>query len=142
MTASDDPSAPQSSPEEHSRETAERLRATVAGLASQLRPFPPFLGMNTIQAIELELPAGSGLQPPPELGCVVVLPDGEISELDLMNIPGPDGPSDVDQVEEFTQLDLPSEQYIAYATVAVRLLRAENERRLAGQGFVDRRGIP
>ena len=89
--------------------------------------------MSTIQAIELELPAGSGFQPPPELGCVVVLPDGEISELDLKNIPGPDGPADVDQVEEFTELDLPPEQYIAYATVAVQLLQAEIERR-AGAG--------
>ncbi len=129
MTASDDSLAPQSSPEEHSRETADRLRVTVAELASQLRPFPPFLGMSTLQAIELELPPGSGFKPPPELGCVVVLPDGEISELDLKMIPGPDGPTDVDQVEEFTELDLPSEQYIAYATVAVRLLQAEIGRR-------------
>ena len=125
MTASDESLTPQPSPEEHSRETAERLRATVAELASQLRPFPPFLGMSTLQAIELELPPGSGFQPPPELGCVVVLPDGEISELGLKMIPGPDGPTDVDQVEEFTELDLPPEQYIAYATVAVQLLQAE-----------------
>jgi len=117
------------SPEEHSRETAERLRAAVAGLASQLRPFPGFFGMSTIQAIELELPPGSGFQSTPELGCVVVLPAGEISELDLKNIPGPDGPADVDQVEEFTELDLPLERYIAYATVAVQLLQAEIERR-------------
>ena len=129
MTASDESSTPPPSPEEHSRETAGRLRATVAGLASQLRPFPSFLGMSTIQAIELELPAGSGFRPPPELGCVVVLPDGEISELDLKLIPGPDGPTDIDQVEEFTELDLPPEQYIAYATVAVRLLQAEIGRR-------------
>ena len=117
------------SPEEHLRETAERLRAAVAGLASQLRPFPGFFGMSTIQAIELELPAGSGFDTPQELGCVVVLPDGEISELDLKNIPGPSGPADVDQVEEFTGLDLPPERYIAYATVALQLLQAEIERR-------------
>ncbi len=133
MTASEETtsesSASHATPQEHSRETAERLRAAVAGLATQLRPFPPFLGMSTLQAIELELPPGSGFQPPPELGCVVVLPDGEISELDLRNIPGPDGPADVDQVEQFTELDLPSEQYIAYATVAVQLLQAEIERR-------------
>ncbi|MQG54122.1 MAG: hypothetical protein FI710_03795 [SAR202 cluster bacterium] len=133
MTASEE-NSPQDigghlSPNKHSRETAERLRTAVADLASRLRPFPGFFGMITIQAIELELPAGSGFQPPLELGCVVVLPDGEISELDLKNIPGPDGPADVDQVEEFTELDLPPEQYIAYATVAVQLLQAEIERR-------------
>ena len=60
---------------------------------------------------------------------MVILQDGEISELDLMNIAGPDGPGDVDQVERFTELDLPANQYIAYATVAVRLLQAEIERR-------------
>jgi len=127
--ATSESSASHPTPEEHARETAERLRAAVAGLASQLRPFPPFLGMNTLQAIELELPPGSGFQPPPDLGCVVVLPNGEISELDLKMIPGPDGPSDVDQVEEFTELDLPPEQYIAYATVAVQLLQEEIKRR-------------
>ena len=101
----------------------------VAELASQLRPFPPFYGMSTLRAIELELPTGTEVQPPSELGCVVVLPDGEISELDLRNIPGPDGPAAVDQVEEFTELDLPPEQYIAYATVAVQLLQVEIQRR-------------
>ena len=84
-------------------------------LASQLRPFPSFNGMNTLRAIELELPPGSGFQPPPELGCVVVLEGGEISELDLKSIAGPDGPADIDQVEQF----------IAYATVAAQLLQAE-----------------
>ena len=101
----------------------------VAELASQLRPFPPFYGMSTLRAIELELPTGTAVLPPSELGCVVVLPDGEISELDLRNIPGPDGPAAVDQVEEFTELDLPPEQYIAYATVAVQLLQVEIQRR-------------
>ena len=133
MASSKEPSAsnltPQASPEDHARATADRLRATVAELASQLRPFPGFFGMSTLQAIELELPSGSGIQPTPELGCVVILQDGEISELDLMNIAGPDGPDDVDQVERFTELDLPANQYIAYATVAVRLLQAEIERR-------------
>jgi hypothetical protein len=85
--------------------------------------------MSTLQAIELELPSGSGVQPTPGLGCVVILQDGEISELNLMNIAGPDGPDDVDQVERFTELDLTDDHYIAYATVAVRLLQAEIERR-------------
>ena len=120
---------PQASPEDHARATADRLRTTVAELASPLRPFPGFFAMSTLQAIELELTSGSGVQPTPEVGCVVILQDGQISELDLMNIAGPDGPDAVDQVERFTELDLPANQYIAYATVAVRLLQAEIERR-------------
>ena len=133
MTTSEESSAESSSdrasPEEHARDTAQRLRETVAELASQLQPFPPFLGMKTLQAIELELPTGSGFQTPRELGCVVVLPGGQIAELDLKMIPGPQGPADIDQVEEFVELDLPSEQYIAYATVAVQLLQEEIARR-------------
>jgi len=122
-------SASHSSPEEHARQTAESLRETVAALASQIRPFPAFFGMSTLQAIELELPPGSGFQPPSNLGCVVVLEDGEISELDLKFISGPDNAAGFDQVEEFTELHLPPEQFIAYATVAVQLLQAEIERR-------------
>ena len=79
--------------------------------------------MNTGKAIELELPVGSGVRPPPELGCVVVLPNGEISEVDLKTIPGACGPAQVRQVEQFTELDLSPEQYIAYATVVVQLLQ-------------------
>jgi len=58
-----------------------------------------------------------------------VLEDGEISELDLKLISGQDNSADFDQIEEFTELDLPAEQFIAYATVAVQLLQAEIERR-------------
>ena len=130
MTAFEESSSLHASPEQHARATAERLRAAVAELSSHLRPFPSFLGMRTLQAIELELPSGSGFQPPPELGCVVVLPDGQISELNLKMIPGSQGPFDIDQVEEFTELDLPPEQYIAYATVAVQLLQEE----ISGRG--------
>ena len=115
--------------EEHPQQIAERLRKVVSELASVLRPFPSFFGMNTLRAIELELPPGSGFQPPPELGCVVVLEDGEISELDLKLIGGPDNSADFDQIEEFTELDLASDVFIAYATVAVQLLQAEIERR-------------
>ena len=115
--------------EEHPRQIAERLRKVLSELASALRPFPSFFGMNTLRAIELELPAGSGFEAPPQLGCVVVLEDGEISELDLKLISGPDNSADFDQIEEFTKLDLPPEQFIAYAKVAVQLLQAEIERR-------------
>ena len=103
----------------------------VSDLALRLRPFPSFFGMNTLRAIELELPPGSEFRSSPELGCVVVLEDGEISELDLKFISGPDNSAGFDQIEEFTELDLPPEQFIAYASVAVRLLQAEIARRMA-----------
>ena len=54
---------------------------------------------------------------------MVVLPNGEISEVDLKTISGTYGPAEVDQVEQFTELDLSPEQYIAYATVVVQPLQ-------------------
>ena len=59
----------------------------------------------------------------------MVLEDGDISELDLKLISGPDNSAGLDQIEEFTELNLPPEQFIAYASVAVRLLQNEIERR-------------
>ena len=95
-------------------QTAAQMREAVAELAVQLRPFPAFMGMTSLQAIELE--------PPPDSkgrwGCVVVLPDGEICELELEVIPGPVGPTDVDQVDRYRSLELSAEDYIHFAAAA------------------------
>jgi hypothetical protein len=106
-------------------ETAARLHDVVAGLAEGLRPFPDFLNMATIQAVELELTSEQAT----DLGCVVVLPDGEICELNLKTIPGPDGSSGVDQVEEYRELDLPAAQYIQCAGRAIAAICEEFQRR-------------
>ncbi len=128
-TTPDSP-APESTPEAKLRERAHLLRATVVALAEKLDPFPPFYGMMTLQAIELEMPSSPEFQIPTDLGCVVILPTGEISELDLRMIPGAVGPVEVDHVEQLTELDLTPEQYIAYATTAIQVLQVE----LARQG--------
>jgi hypothetical protein len=60
---------------------------------------------------------------------VVVLSNGQICQLDLKVIPGMPGLSDVDQIEEFLELDLPTEEYILYATEAIRVLVREMDRR-------------
>ena len=106
-------------------QAAQELRAIVGELASRLRPFPPFLNMVSVQAVELE----PTLRPAVDRGCVVVTPDGEICRLDLMGIPGVAGVTDADQVEQFLELDLPAEEYIVYASTAVRLLVQELRRR-------------
>ena len=94
-------------------------------MAGMLRPFPAFMGMTSLQAIELE--------PPPESmnnwGCVVVLSDGEICELELEVIPGPVGPADVDQVDKLRPLELSVEDYIHFAAAALRLMARELGRR-------------
>ncbi len=106
-------------------QTARELQAIVGELASRLRPFPPFLNMVSVQAVELE----PTLRPDVDRGCVVVTPDGEICRLDLMGIPGVAGVTDADQVEQFRELDLPAEEFIVYAATAVRLLVQELKRR-------------
>ena len=104
---------------------AARLREVLAELASRLRPFPAFLNMVSVQAVELE-PA---LGPAADRGCVVVLPDGEICQLDLKVVPGIQGLTDADHLEEFAALDLPAEEYIVYAATAIHVLAEELARR-------------
>ena len=107
------------------RDAAARLRELLAELAQSLRPFPAFLNMDSLQAVELEPP----FAPTADHGCVVVLPEGEICEMDLSVMPGIQGIMDIDQVERFTELELPDEEYIVYAATAIRLLSQELRRR-------------
>ena len=107
--------------EELLERTATHLRDAVAEMAGGLQPFPAFMGMNSLQAIELEPPADSRNQ----WGCVVVLPGGEICELELEVIPGPVGPTDVDQVDRYRPLELSTEDYIHFAAAALRVMGKE-----------------
>lgn len=113
------------SPQETLEIAAAQLREAVVELAGKLRPFPAFMDMNSLQAIELE--------PPPESrnewGCVVVLHDGEICELELEVIPGPVGPTDVDQVEKYRPLEMSASDYIHFAAAALRMMGRELGRR-------------
>ena len=106
-------------------DAAARLKELLAALAQSLRPFPAFLNMDSLQAVELEPP----LAPTTDYGCVVVLPEGEICEMDLSLMPGIQGIMDIDQVERFTELELPDDEYIVYAATAIRLLSQELRRR-------------
>ena len=81
-------------------------------------PFPPFWGMASIQAIELE-PDESV---PVDRGCVVVTPEGAICGLGLVGILGAEGAFGEDFVEELTELQLPAEEYVIYARTAIKLL--------------------
>jgi hypothetical protein len=107
------------------RDAAERLRELLAELAQKLQPFPAFLNMASVQAVELE----PSFAPTADHGCVVVLPEGEICEMHLSVMPGIQGIMDIDQVERFTELELPDEEYIVYAATAIRLLSQELRRR-------------
>ena len=106
-------------------ETAAALGETLAELAGRLRPFPAFLGMASVQAVELEPP----LTPARDLGCLVVTPEGRICQLDLRAMPGIAGFAETEAVEEFSEPELSAAEYIIYAATAIQLLAAELRRR-------------
>ena len=101
--------------------TASQLHDIVKDLAARLCPFPTFANTTSIQAIEV-LPKGLAST---SRGCVVVCPDGELYELSLSVIPGALGVSDADQVEEYSLLELPPEEYVTYAYGAIKALTRE-----------------
>ena len=106
-------------------ETAARLGEVLVELAARLRPFPAFLGMVSVQAVELEPP----ITPPQDRGCVVVDQAGRICQLDIREISGIAGFTETDQVEEFQELELDDTEFIIYATTAIRVLAEELRRR-------------
>ena len=57
--------------------TAERLRRLLQEATARLDPFPPFPGAFFSYGIEIEAPGAAH----PDLGCVVLAPDGELYEL-------------------------------------------------------------
>ena len=96
-------------------QTEAELRQEIRRLAQALVPFPEFLGLSTVQAVELEPIADVSS----DLGCVVVCPDGGLRELILRLIPGPIDFGGVEQNEEMKELELDDADYIRYARAAV-----------------------
>ncbi len=109
--------------------TASRLKGLLAQSAQSLRPFPAFMGMASLQAMEIE-PPYRGLK---DRGCVVVIPDGRICELTLRSMPGIPGVMEADHLEELEELDLPAGEYIIYASEALRSIG--REMRLRGESL-------
>lgn len=94
------------------------LRKLLRELSASLEPFPNFMDVTSIQAIEVEPHEASN----PENGCIVVCPDGELRELTLRMIPGPFDVGGVEQTEEMNEVDMGPGEYVAYAYAAVRQL--------------------
>ena len=95
---------------------ATELRKLMVEVAQALDPFPKFMDLDTIQALEID-PSGAS---DPERGCVVVCPDGQLYDLTLRMIPGAGDNGDTDQVEEFKSMELSDGDYVAYAHAAIR----------------------
>ena len=103
---------------------ARELSQVIKLMSSEVDPFPSFLGMTSIQAIELELTPSS--EP---IGCMVICPDGVLRQLNLIGIAGASGIADVEQVEQFEEVLLTPEEFLPYAIQAVDLLYVELRRR-------------
>ena len=101
------------------------LNKLLAELSEALDPFPNFMGVSSIQGIEIEPPGVAN----PDSGCVIVCPDGQLRELVLRMIPGPFDMGGVEQTSELAELDLPPGEYVAYAYAAVQELLMVLERR-------------
>ena len=99
-------------------QTASSLRGQLRELAAQVQPFPTFLGRNWVQAVEVEVGGAVGAS----RGCIVVCPDGELYELALRLLPGPEEVSDPSPAEELTPLDMPDAEYVVWAQAALKAL--------------------
>ena len=106
------------------------LRKLMQELAASLDPFPNFMEITSIEAVEIE-PHGASS---PESGCIVVCPDGEIHELVLRMIPGPFETGGVEQTEEMNEVDMSPGEYVAYAHAAVHELASILEARRQSEG--------
>ena len=98
-------------------ETNAKLHNLLIGLASSVANFPGFLGMETVQAIEVEPIVGF-----PDRGCIVVTPEGFLKELILSILPGASTLGGYEQSEQLKDLDLPPEEETVYLYRAIKLL--------------------
>ncbi|TMF05385.1 MAG: hypothetical protein E6I38_11740 [Chloroflexi bacterium] len=98
---------------------AERLRRVLQEAAARLDPFPPFPGAFFSYGIEIEAPGAAH----PDLGCVVLAPDGELyelrmgQELPLLDLEMAD-PVAL-RKEELKPLELHPRDYVNYAYHAI-----------------------
>jgi hypothetical protein len=98
---------------------AARLRTVLIEAATQLDPFPPFPGAFFSYGIEIDVPGATS----PDLGCVVLAPDGELYELQMgQELPVVDLEM-ADPValrkEELKPLELLPRDYLLYAYAAL-----------------------
>ena len=101
------------------------LQKLMQELAGALDPFPRFMGIESVQALEVE-PSGIVSS---DRGCVVVCPDGELRELLLRILPGDMDGGGIDQTDEIRDLDLSPGDFVAYAHLAVRQMASIIEER-------------
>jgi hypothetical protein len=116
---------------------AARVRGLLEEASARLDPFPPFPGAFFSYGIEIDVPGAAS----PNLGCVVLAPDGDLYELQMgQELPVLDLEM-ADPValrkEELKPLDLHPRDYLMYAYAALTrvvelLMEQDEERRSSG----------
>ena len=86
-------------------------------LAHALAPFPGFVGMSTIQAVELDPMVGA-----PDRGCMVVSPAGDLRELVIDLLPGPAVLGGVDHNDSMREIELSEEELVWYTNQGISIL--------------------
>jgi len=99
--------------DEQIKKINKKLGLLLRDLCGVIEPFPGFMGMSSVQAVELELPKQYI-----GFGCVVVCPDGMLYELTLKSIPGAFEVGGFDQIEELTELSLKPIEFLQLASIA------------------------
>lgn len=117
MTSADyDPESRLKEADEAVQRAADKLHDSLVELAAKLDPFPYFLGSIEVRAIEAE-PGGANKA---DRGCIVVCQDGEMYEFS-MKIQAPnDFDFGMERDDSVKPVQLPPEDYVAYAYHAIR----------------------
>ncbi len=111
-----DPEARLKEADEAVQRAADKLHDSLVELAAKLDPFPYFLGSIEVRAIEAE-PGGANKA---DRGCIVVCQDGEMYEFS-MKIQAPnDFDFGMERDDSVKPVQLPPEDYVAYAYHAIR----------------------
>lgn len=98
---------------------ADELHEIIVAMASQLVPFPYFLGSTEVRAIEAE---PGGVQRA-ERGCIVVCEDGEMYEFTMkVQPPGVGFDMGLMRDDSVKRVELAPEDYIPYAYHAIKEL--------------------
>ena len=120
-----DPTAAMSEADTVMDRASDELDAVLAGMCAAIEPFPGFMGHATLKAVEIEdapaIMAAAGAADP-DVGCVVVCPDGNLYELVMRMTPEHSDESRLDSAGELKPLELPPAAHASVGYAAVRVL--------------------
>lgn len=105
-------------------EAADRLAGLLQAAATRLRPFPRFPGAE-FETLEVPVPPGAR----PDVGCVVLAPDGRLYEYEINLVGDSFSP---ERIENLKPLDLTPAEFVVYAYAALIAVTRVLERRTQG----------